>query len=292
MLVTRAFTQRPVMALLLAGTVALSGPVALPQAQALASALVLLFRGQTIQPVATDYAHLQSAYRTLEELKKLGSLQGSLPKQLATVSSAAAAGAMAGFTVAEPATLPNGIGHTPTAVKALPPTQVTFTLSAPRANAYFKSVGSGQTLPASYDGEQLIVSFPGVALVEYAAVSHGRLYVGQAGQLSVQAAGNATLDQLRDYLLMLPGLSGETAAALQSISAWQTTIPLGIPTDRAGWTSITVGGALGGVGVALNDNTGIGSVVVWQRRDGLQSFGVGGWGIKAGDVQAVASGLH
>jgi len=292
MLVTRAFTQRPVILLALAGTLAMSAPVVLPQGQAIASALVLLFRGHTIEPVTTDYAHLQSAYRTLEELQKLGSLQGTLPRQLATVSSTAAAGAMAGFTVAEPATLPNGTSHTPTAVKAQPPTQVTFTFSAPRANAYFKSIGSSQTLPAVYDGEQLIVNFPGVALVEYAAAPRGRLYVGQAGQLSVQAAGTATVDELRHYLLTLPGLSGETAAALQSISAWQTTLPLGVPTDRAGWTTITVGGALGGAGVALNDNTGIGSAVLWQRRDGLQSLGVGGWGITAGDVQAVANSLR
>jgi hypothetical protein len=199
---------------------------------------------------------------------------------------------MAGFRVAEPASLPNGINQTPAAVKALPPTQVTFTLSASPANAYFRSIGLNQTLPAEYDGEQLIVTFPGVALLEYTGASSGKLYVGQAGQLSVEATGGATVDELRNYLLTLPGLSRDTAAALQTISAWQTTIPLGIPTDRAGWTWIKVAGPLGGGGVVLNDNTGIGSAVLWQRNDGLQSLGVGGWGIKASDVQAVANSLQ
>ena len=290
--VTRPFTQRPVLLLALAGAFVLGSLLVLPQGQALASALVLFFRGQTIQAVSTDYAHLQNAYRTLEELQKLGVMQGSLPKQLTTVSSTSEASAMVGFTVAEPATLPNSINDTPAAVKALRPTQVTLTLSQAVANAYFKSIGSAQTLPATYDGEQLIVSFPGIVLLEYVGAPGGKLYVGQAGQLTVEAAGSAGVDELRNYLLTLPGLSRDTAAALQSISAWQTTIPLGIPTDRAGWTAIDVDGALGGAGVVLNDNSGIGSAVLWQRHDGSQSLGVGGWGLGASEVQAVANSLH
>jgi hypothetical protein len=292
MLLTRSFAHPRVVLVALAGALVVGSLLVLPQGQALASALVVFFRGQTIQPVATDYAHLQNGYRTLEELEKLGSLQGRLPTQLSSVSSVTAAGLMAGFTAAQPGTLPNGMPRTPTAVKALAPSQVTLTLSAVTANAYFASIGSSQTLPAALDGEQLIVNFPGLVLLEYAGATSGKLYVGQAGQVSVQVAGNATVDELRSYLLTLPGLSRDTAAALQGISNWQTTIPLGIPTDRAGWNAITVGGHLGGPGVALNDNTGIGSAVVWQPSNGLQSFGVGGRGIKANDVQAVANSLQ
>jgi hypothetical protein len=80
--------------------------------------------------------------------------------------------------------------------------------------------------------------------------------------------------------------------ALQNLSNWQTTIPLGIPSDRAGWTSTPVGGTYAGSGVVLNDNTGIGSAVLWQRTGGSQSLGVGGKGLKATDVQAVANSLH
>lgn len=264
----------------------------LPQGQALASALVLLFRGQTIQPIPTDYAHLQNAYRTLEELEHLGTRQGTLPKQLTTVSSTAAAGSIAGFSVAQPATLPKGIDPKPRAIKALAPTQVTLTLRASQANAYFKGIGSQQTLPATYDGEQLIVSFPGVAVLEYAGPGGDKLYVGQAGQLVVNVAGSASIAQLRAYLLTLPGLSRDTAAALQNISAWQTTIPLSVPTDRVGWTSTTVAGALAGSGVLLDDESGIASAVLWERDNHVQSLGVGGWGIKASEVLAVASSLH
>jgi len=111
-------------------------------------------------------------------------------------------------------------------------------------------------------------------------------------------SGNATVAQLRDYFLTLPGLSSDTANTLRNIAAWQTTIPLGIPTDRVGWQTANVGGAFAGSGVILNDNTGVGSALLWQtppknnQANGSQSLGVGGWGLKASDVQSVASSLR
>src|SRR5712692_6683807 len=254
---TRTFAQRRMTMLVAAGALLLGTFFVLPQGQAFAASVLLLFRGQTLQPVATDYAHLQNAYTTLEELEKLGSLQGTIPSKLNTVSSVAAAQTMAGFAPAQPSTFPSGINHSPSAIKALAPTTVTLTLHKATADAYFKSIGSSQTLPAAYAGEQLIVDFPGVSLLEYAGTS--KLYVGQASQLVVNVSGNATVSQLRSYLLTLPGLSPDTVTALQNISAWQTTIPLGIPTDRVGWSATKVGGTFGGSGVILNDNSGIGS---------------------------------
>jgi hypothetical protein len=307
MLLTRTFAQRRMTMLGVAGALLLGTFFVLPQGQAFAASLLLFFRGQTIQPIATDYAHLQNAYKTLEELEKLGSLQGTIPSKLNTVSSISAAQSMAGFTPAQPGTFPTGIGHTPAGIKALAPTSVTLTLHKTTADAYFKTIGSNRTLPAAYDGEQLIVNFPGVSLLEYVgSQGGGKLFVGQAGQLVVNASGNATVTQLRDYFLTLPGLSSDTANTLKNISTWQTTIPLGIPTDRVGWQTASVGGTFAGSGVILNDNTGIGSAVVWQtpptnnqnsnsnsnQANGSQSLGVGGWGLKASDVQAVAGSLH
>jgi hypothetical protein len=266
---------------------------ALPQGRAFASALLLLFRGQTVQPISTDSARLKNAYATLEELERLGTLQGTVPYQLTSAPTLAAAGTTAGFTPALPTTLPTGMNSTPATIKAVAPTTVTLTLSASIANAYLKSIGSSQTLPAQLDGEQIIVDFPGVTLLEYVGpVGSGKLFVGQAGQLVVNVSGNASVAQVRSYLLTLPGLSSDTVTALQNISNWQSTIPLGIPTDRAGWTSTTVGGSYGGSGVLLNDNTGTGSAVVWQRSNGSATLGIGGWGIKASEVQTVAGSLH
>jgi hypothetical protein len=292
MLLTRTFAQRRLTLMGVAAALLLGSFLLLPQGQAFAATLLLLFRGQTLQPVATDYAHLQNAYSTLEELEKLGTLQGTVPSKLNTVASIAAAQTMAGFAPAQPATFPTGVSHTVSRVQALAPTTVTLTLRKTTADAYFASIGSSQTLPVAYDGEQLIVGFPGVSLLEYLGSGGTKLYVGQAAQLVVNVSGNATVSQLRTWLLGLPGLSPDTITALQNITAWQTTIPLGIPTDRVGWTATKVTGTFAGSGVILNDNTGIGSAVLWQRTDGSQSLGIGGVGLKATDLQAVAGSLH
>jgi hypothetical protein len=294
MLLTRTFAQRRITLVLLAGALVLCAFLAMPQGRAFASTLLLFFRGQSIQPVATTYANLENAYQTLQELEKLGSLQGSPPKSLSSASSVSAAGSTAHFSgsPAQPATLPAGFSTTPAAIKALAPSSTTLTLQKSTADAYFKSIGSSQTLPAAYDGEQIVVNFPGATVMEYRSTTGGAVLVGQAGQLSVQISGNATPDQLRSYLLTLPGLSSATAQALQNISNWQYTIPLGVPTDRAGFTSTSVGGSYGGSGVILNDNTGIFSAVLWQRSNGTLSLGVAGKGMTANQVQSIAGSLH
>ena len=292
MLMTRTFAQRRITLLALAGALVLCGFLAMPQGRAFASTLLLFFRGQTIQPIATSHANLVNAYQTLQELEKLGSLQGTPPTTLNSAPSVSAAARLAGFTPAEPATLPTGFTHAPGSIKALAPSTVSLMFHKTTADAYFKSIGSSQTLPALYDGEQIVVSLPGVTLLEYSKTTGGSVYVGQAGQLLVQISGNASADQVRQYLLTLPGLSPATVSALQSISDWQYTIPLGVPTDRAGFSSATVGGAYAGSGAIINDNTGLFSAVMWQPTNTSMTLGVGGKGLTATQVQSIAGSLH
>jgi len=304
MLMTRTFSQRRIALLGVAGAaLVLCSFLAMPEGRAYAASLLLFFRGQVISPVTTTSADLHSAYQTLEDLEKLGTLQGTVPASLQTVADASAARSVARFTfnLAQPTTLPNGFNKTASSARASAPTTVTLTLHAAQANAYFQSIGSSQKLPAQLEGEQIVVNFPGVTVLEYSNPAGGSVYVGQAGQLSVQISGNATADQLRTYLLTLPGLSSSTVNSLKSITNWQATIPLGIPTDKAGWKSYTVGGSFGGNGVILNDNTGIASAILWQHTSptattaatsGTQSLGVGGKGLTADQVQAIANSLQ
>ena len=100
---TRQFAQRRLTLLGLAGVLVLGSFFALPQGQAFASALLLFFRGQSVQAVPTNLAQLKNAYAALEDLDQLGSMQGKLPDQLNTVGSIGAAQSMAGFTLAQPA---------------------------------------------------------------------------------------------------------------------------------------------------------------------------------------------
>jgi hypothetical protein len=78
------------MALLgLGGALVLCAFLVMPQGQAFAAAILTLFRGQTVQAIPTSYNQLEAAYKALEQLEQLGTLQGSVPTRLNTVSSVA-----------------------------------------------------------------------------------------------------------------------------------------------------------------------------------------------------------
>jgi hypothetical protein len=112
------------------------------------------------------------------------------------------------------------------------------------------------------------------------------LLVGQAQPLTIEVQGNVSLEEMRVFLLGLPGLSSQTVRQLQAIDDWQRTLPIPIPVDRVNWQRTTVGGA---PALLLGDNSGLGSVVIWQKDS--QLYGVGG-GYSAREVQRVADGLR
>ena len=100
------------------------------------------------------------------------------------------------------------------------------------------------------------------------------------------ASTGASLQDLEDYLLQLPGVSPQLAAEIKSIGDPSSTLPLPIPVDRASEHSVQVQGVQG---VAVGDSTGIGSVVIWEK-DGI-IYGVGGT-LSESQVLDVASSLH
>jgi hypothetical protein len=295
MFLSRPFAARQWTIFGLVGALALCTFFILPQGQAAASGLLVLFRGQTVQPIPTDLKHIKSAYELIDELKELGTMQGTIPRQLNTVGGIGAAQQVTGFrTIAQPGSFPANVSHTPSIVKALGARQVVLTFDKVKADAYFSRIGSSQQLPDEYDGLALVVGLPAVSLLEYVAPpGGGKLYVGQAGQLEIRVSGHPSFEELKAYLTSLPGLSPSAAAALKNITSLpQTMIPLGIPTDKVHWSPLTIGGSYSGKGVFLDDNTGVGSAVLWQTTDGKMSLGVGGWGLKASDVKSVAGSLH
>ncbi len=292
MLLTKTFAHRRLTLFGLAGAFLIASFLVTPQGQAFAASLLQFFRGQSIKAVPTDLAHIKNAYATIEELDNLGTLQGTVPEALNSVASAAQAASVSGLTLAQPASLPAGINPTPRA-QAVAPSQVILTLNKAKADAYFQSKGSAVRMATKFNGAQLIVNFPGVALLEYGGSNGGKVFLGQAGQLDVKiSVTNITVTEMRDFLLQMPGLSPDTVTILKNLTNWQTTIPLAIPTDRAGWSNTTVNGSYAGSGVIINDNSGLGSALLWQTTAGSRSLGLAGYGLKAADLQNIASGLR
>jgi hypothetical protein len=293
MLLTRSFAHRRATLLALAGALVVATFFALPQGQAFAAQLMTLFRGQSIKPISVDTAQIKNAYSTLYELDELGSLQGNLPTGLTGASSVSQAESISQLNLVEPADLPKGINRTPK-VQALAPRQIILTLNKAKADAYFKKEGSSVTMPRKLDNAQIIMNLPGVAVLEYSG-GGGKVLLGQAGQLEIKVADdNATIDEVRDYLLQVPDLKPDTVTTLKGMNDWQSTIPLAIPKDRAGWSSTSVDGSWGGQGVIVNDNSGLGSALLWQHTTGNNSvsLGLAGVGMKASELQAIARGLR
>ena len=102
-----------------------------------------------------------------------------------------------------------GLDQPPT-VQVMPANQVRFTFDKTKASAYFKSTGHPEvSLPDKFDGATLVVSIPSAAVLQYGTSSaRDALIIGEAGELVVDVQGNVSLDELRDFLLGLPGLPG------------------------------------------------------------------------------------
>lgn len=284
-----------------------------PRGQAAASSFLAQFRGEKVQIIPLSASTLQSADRLFAQLAHLGTVQrpdglgASLSGEAAAratseLRTTAEASQKLGFPVKTPGVLPAGVSPTPT-IRYLPGQTGRFTFDEARARAYFQSTGQPNVqLPARFDGATLVVNLPAAVLLHYPSATASLpasagsksgleaasgLLVGQAGPLTVEvvSAQGVTLDELRDFLLGLPGMPAELKAQLRTIQDWQTTLPLPIPVDKVSWQQTRIAGV---EGLILNDNSGLGSGALFQQDGRL--YGVAG-GFKADEIRRVADSL-
>ena len=130
------------------------------------------------------------------------------------------------------------------------------------------------------------MAVPAAALLQYSGANGAQLLIGQARELAVGAEGPVTLEEMRDFLLGLPGLPPETVRQLRAIQDWRNTLPIPVPADAVSWQGTTVAG---GQGLLLADQAGVGSAVLWQR-DG-RVYGVAGTP-RPTEIQRVANSLR
>jgi hypothetical protein len=88
-----------------------------------------------------------------------------------------------------------------------------------------------------------------------------KLLVAQAPAPRVSSTG-ASAREIEAYLLAQPGVPAQLAAQIAAIGDPSTTLPIPIPIDKAYASPVTVQGARG---LAMGDNTGLGSGVIWER---------------------------
>jgi hypothetical protein len=268
-----------------------------PEGRTAAAGFLAQFRSQQVAAIEVSPQSQAEISRTMNALGNLGTIQspnGVRPngaprlEDSKTVTLAEAAQQI-GFAiqVPDPATLPAGMDKTPR-VQVMEAQQIRFTFDKAKASAFYRSINHPEvTLPDKFDGATLIVSIPNAVLLQYGGQGTSQaLIIGQSGELVVDVQGKVSLDELRDFLLSLPGLPKETTDQLRLIRNWNQTLPVPIPTDKINWKPETF---KGNQGLLLNDNTGVGSAAIYQS--GGHLYGLAG-SLKATELKKVAESLH
>ena len=247
---------------------------------AAAAGFLAQFRSQRFEVVALDPGQSSQVAEVVGGLVQTGVFTGDArqlsgfgePQVVAGLDEAAR---VAGFAVSavDPAVLPSGVERTPQRVLATPARETRLTFDRDRALAYLRSHGRPDArLPERYDGTQLVVQVPAAVVQQFA----GRdgvpaLLVGKAGTVGLTTEGGASLEELREVVLGLPGLPAETVAQLRAIGDWRTTLPLPVPSDQVRSRPATVDGA---EAVSFADPSGRLNALLWQR--GGHIWGVAG----------------
>lgn len=243
----------------LVAVVLVGGVLSTSGGRAAAASFLDRFRAEQVTAVPVDFTTVDPA--ALEALTELADIQGLddtiNPEPVADLKAAAA---VAGFMA------------TPLNTAALPPeTQGPVEVLAQAPQTVLITFKDEPAVPADIRGITLALNVPG-AVVQTVVTQGGPVALrGEAGVLEVLVHGDASLAQVREALLSLPGLPEETVTALRAIEDWETTLPLPVPAGLIAWSETTVAGRSA---LAFGDESGLGSVLVWH--DGERFVGVGG----------------
>jgi hypothetical protein len=249
------------------------------------------FAPTTVTAVPVTVADMQS----LTQLSAYGTVTWTTEPQLQIVTTPAEAAAISGLQPPVVAKLPAGVSSTVT-YAAMPQAVAVFTFSADKAAAAAASTNKAlPRLPAGMDGARLTVTVgPAVGEIygslkqssgsDLSQANLPQLVVGKSTAPSATST-QVSVKQLEDYLLSLPGISPQLAAAIKAVNDPSTTLPIPIPVQYATSSKVQVQGVQG---IALGDNTGIGSAVIWVKH-GLV-YAVAGT-IKQSDAIEIANNL-
>ncbi len=257
---------RPVSRPMFAGVVA---TVAIAALVVTAFANILpVFQPKTVEPVPITVGDME----TLSQLSDYGTLTWSKQPKPEIVLSAAEAAKVSGLHVPVVGTLPAGVSTTVT-YAAMPQSVAVFTFDADKAAAAAAKSGKAlPALPANMNGATLTVTV-GPAVLEV------------FGNLQNGASSGSEINLPQLIVAAVPGLSPQLAATIRSIGDSTTTLLVPVPIQYATSSKVKVQGVQG---VALGDNTGAGSAVIWIKNGTV--YGVVGV-LKQSEVLSIANQL-
>lgn len=240
-------------------------------AGAAAGGWLTIFEARQVRGVAVAPADLSG----LPDLSAFGRVTGVRGAVAHAVPTIADAERESGLRLTLPARLPAGVSPDEVTYLVVDHSSGSFTFEAQRAARW--AAAHGQALPAmprGLDGSTIGVDLgPGIAAVyggdllrpagdRTGAVRGGALpalVIGAVHAPVVHSSG-ASLATVEGYLLRLPGVPASLAAQIRAIGDPASTLP--IPVPAVGGHDVVVQGVHG---VAVGDETGIGSLVIWER---------------------------
>jgi hypothetical protein len=257
----------------------------LPNVGALANQFLSLFHVQQFQPVTINPQNLD--YSLLSNLQDFGDIQVKYNDQteLQHMTQAQVERFLT-FHLLLPSHLPTGAGHTPR-FTLINGGFGTFTFSATKTRAYLAQSGHANIpVPSRLDGARFTVNIASGVIIDYPSIcqqqsqkssnnlpdlsstgiSSGKcagwkpFYIGEIPSPVIQSAGKASLKDLRDFVLSLPGLSPETQALLKDVDLNSGTVPLPIPPEVHAQPVTTHGAS----GVLMVDSSMKLGAVLWQ----------------------------
>jgi hypothetical protein len=275
----RSAVRRPVVAALSAAVLVTGAGVAA------ANDWLPIFRAEQVDPVEVTTADLVQ----LPDLSGYGDLEVLQEPETVEVPDAATALERTGLAVPEVSELPEGVSGDPS-YRVAGTMSATFTFSAEKAAQ--AAAAEGEVLPPpppGVDGSSLrLTAGPGVAAFWAQPTGVPTLVVARVGAPQVDATGDVSFAEVRDYLLSLPGLPDGLADQLRELSdeGDTGTLPLPVPAELVTTSEADVNGADATV---LTSRNGLFAGVVWVE-DGVMT-GVAGT-LSADELLSVARGLR
>jgi hypothetical protein len=256
----------------------------------LAAALMLPLTAATADPLSVfQPTHVRAisvtpadakALHSFPPLEAFGTVRGTRSPGLDELASASEAAQDAGYALRLPADVPASLGKD-AHYQVTQRVRTSFTFDQAKATAWAREHKVAlHPLPAGLDGATYTATLRPVTLVTYGTPprthrsEHGArrgtfLAIVQAPVPTVTSSG-ASLQTLADWFAAQPGVPPHLVAQIKAIGDPTQTLPIPIQFDKQTASKITVDGV---EGLAIGDETGIGSAIVWTKAGRLYAVG-------------------
>lgn len=220
------------------------------------------------------------AMRSLPPLEAFGKIRGTCSPGLDEVASRSEAARGAGYALRLPLSVPASVGrdvHYQVTQRA----RTTFTFEQKKVALWARTHEVAlQPLPSGLDGATYTATLQPVAIVTYGAplersarhhkARRGAFLAVVQAQLPVVTSNGASLQTLASWFASQPGVPPHLVAQIEALGDPTQTLPIPIRFDRQTATPTPVDGVQG---LAIGDETGVGSAIVWSKDGKLYAVG-------------------